>query len=211
MSQEQWKIANNAESDYWEIFTCELETFKYQEQYIDAMGIRNDYFHPPDNSLNMSGLNVIDVGGGPSSILLRTNHLRGNQHSGLANGVVIDPLVITEHQKLRYEYYGIELIQDQAENIDKYYSEKGYFDECFIYNCLQHVLDPIQILDKATYISKRIRIAEPLNIPTDHMHLHMFTKDYFDNYFSSDKFKVYESGVEKIGSCDHYVGLITIN
>lgn len=210
MSQEQWKIANIAESNYWEIFTCELETFKYQEQYIDAMGIRNDYFHAPDNSLNMSGLNVLDIGGGPSSILLRTNHLRGNQHEGLNAGVVIDPLLISEHQRLRYDYYGIKFIQDQAENIDQYYSENGYFDECFIYNCLQHVLDPVKILDKATLVSKRIRIAEPLNIPTDHMHLHMFNKQYFDNYFSENIFEVHEVNVEKIGSCDHYVGLFTV-
>lgn len=207
---EQWKNANIAESNFWQIYTCEVDTLKHQEQYMDALGIRDDYFHAPDNSLNMSGLNVLDVGGGPSSILLRTNKLRGNQHDGVNNGVVIDPLMITEHHKLRYNYYGIEFIQDQSENIDQYYSEKGYFDECFIYNCLQHVLDPIQILDKVTYISKRIRIAEPLNISTDSMHLHMFTKEYFDNYFSESKFKVHQVNLSKIGSCYHYVGLFSI-
>jgi ubiquinone/menaquinone biosynthesis C-methylase UbiE len=207
---EQWKSANVGESEYWQIYTAEVDTLKHQEQYMDAMGIHDDYFHAPDNSLNMSGLNVLDVGGGPSSILLRTNKLRGNQHDGVNHGVVIDPLIITEHQKLRYDYYGIEFIQDQSENIDQYYSERGYFDECFIYNCLQHVVDPIEILDKVTSISKRIRIAEPLNIPTDSMHLHMFTKEYFDNYFSESKFEVHQVNVERIGSCHHYVGLFSI-
>lgn len=68
---EQWKNANIAESDFWQIYTCEVDTLKHQEQYMDALGIRDDYFHAPDNSLNMSGLNVLDVGGGPSSILFR--------------------------------------------------------------------------------------------------------------------------------------------
>jgi hypothetical protein len=206
----EWSNANVLESEFWHLYTAEVDTLKYQEQYMDALGIRDDYFHAPDNSLNMSGLNILDVGGGPSSILLRTNNLRGNQHNGIKNGVVIDPLIITEHQKLRYEYYGIEYIQDQSENIDKYYSEEGYFDECIIYNCLQHVLDPIKILDKITFISKRIRIAEPLNIPTDNMHLHMFSKKYFDDYFSEDKFDIHHNGVEIIGSCSHYIGLFSI-
>lgn len=97
-----------------------------------------------------------------------------------------------------------------VEDPHQYYSEKGYFDECFIYNCLQHVLDPIQILDKVTSISKRIRIAEPLNVPTDSMHLDTFTKEYFGNYFSESKFDVYQVSIEKIGSCYHYVGLFPI-
>ena len=42
------------------------------------------------------------------------------------------------------------------------------------------------------------------------MHLHMFSKQYFDNYFSKNIFEVHEVSVEKIGSCDHYVGLFTV-
>lgn len=206
----KWENANVLESEFWHLYTAEVDTLKYQEQYINALGIRDDYFCPPDNSLNMSNLNVLDVGGGPCSILLRTNNLWGNQHKGVKKGVVIDPLIITEHQKLRYDYYGIDYIQDQSENIDMYYSKKGYFDECIIYNCLQHVLDPIKILDKITYLSKRVRIAEPLNVPTDHMHLHMFNKEYFDNYFTEDKFNIHSISVETIGSCSHYVGLFDI-
>ena len=67
----EWQIANKSESKYWEIFTCEIETLKHQERYIDILGLREDYFHAPDNSLNFSGLNVLDVGGGPCSLLLR--------------------------------------------------------------------------------------------------------------------------------------------
>jgi hypothetical protein len=206
----KWETANEAESEYWQIYTCEVETLKSQEEYIDAMDIRSDFFHKPDNSLNMSGLNVLDVGGGPSSILLRTNKLRGNQHSGVNTGVVIDPLVITDHQKLRYDYFGINFIQDLSENIDKYYSEKGFFDECFIYNCLQHVVDPIEILDKISYISKKIRIAEPLNIPIDNLHLHSFNENYFNDYFKEEKFKTIKTDIKKIGSCYHYVGIFSV-
>jgi ubiquinone/menaquinone biosynthesis C-methylase UbiE len=212
MSEEAWKKANVDESAYWEIFTCEVETLKHQDIYMQALGITQDYYYEPDRSLNMSGLNVLDVGGGPASILLRTNNnLPNRPHDGLNKGVVIDPVMITDHQKMRYDFHDIEFIEDQAENIDKYYSEKGFFDECFIYNCLQHVVDPLKILDKITAVSKRIRIAEPLNVPTDHMHLHMFTENYFDEYFSQDRFTCHDKTITAIGSCNHYVGLFHID
>lgn len=211
-NKEAWKIANKDESIFWEIFSCEVDTLKHQEIYMDAMGIRQDYFYGPDNSLNMSGLNVLDVGGGPASILLRTNNnLPNRPHDGLKHGVVIDPVIITEHQKMRYQFHDIQFIQDQAENIDEYFTEKGYFDECIMYNCLQHVEDPIAILDKITYLSKRIRIAEPLNVPTDHMHLHMFNEKYFDDYFSQERFTCHDKTITKVGSCNHYVGLFHIS
>ena len=92
MSQKAWKKANVDESAYWEIFTCEVETLKHQDIYMQALGITQDYYYEPDRSLNMSGLNVLDVGGGPASILLRTNNnLPNRPHDGLKKGVVIDP------------------------------------------------------------------------------------------------------------------------
>jgi len=207
---DSWKNANIGESEYWQIFTAEAETLKQQEQYMEALYIKHDYYHAPDTSLNMSNLKALDVGGGPVSILLRTNKLRGNQHSGIDVGVVIDPLIITEHQKLRYKYYGLNFIQDQAENINKYFLEKGYFDECFIYNCLQHVENPLKILDRISFVSKKIRIAEPLYIPKDKLHIHTFDENYFNNYFTSDKYQTEYLAIQQIGSCNHYVGIFSV-
>ena len=44
MSQKAWKKANVDESAYWEIFTCEVETLKHQDIYMQALGITQDYY-----------------------------------------------------------------------------------------------------------------------------------------------------------------------
>lgn len=210
MEKTNWEIANFHESEHWEKFTAEADTIAVaQPQYMDSLFIKNDYFDSRDLSLNFRGLKVLDVGGGPSSILLRSNKNHSELHDGFSEGVVIDPVKISEHQKLRYEYFGVRFIQDMAENITKYYSE-NYFDECFIYNCLQHVEDPIRILDGITKVSKKIRIAEPIHIPTDKCHLHTFTEDYFANYFDNDKWEIEMQNIVTIG-VRHYIGIINLN
>lgn len=210
MKKTNWQIANIHESEHWEKFTAEADTIAVaQPQYMDSLFINSDYFDSRDLSLNFRGLKVLDVGGGPSSILLRSNKNHSELHDGFSEGVVIDPVKISEHQKLRYEYFGVRFIQDMAENITKYYSE-NYFDECFIYNCLQHVEDPIRILDGITKVSKKIRIAEPIHIPTDKCHLHTFTEEYFANYFDNDKWEIEMQNIVTIG-VRHYIGIINLN
>lgn len=210
MKKTNWQIANIHESEHWKKFTAEADTIAVaQPQYMDSLFINSDYFDSRDLSLNFRGLKVLDVGGGPSSILLRSNKNHSELHDGFSEGVVIDPVKISEHQKLRYEYFGVRFIQDMAENITKYYSE-NYFDECFIYNCLQHVEDPIRILDGITKVSKKIRIAEPIHIPTDKCHLHTFTEEYFANYFDNDKWEIEMQNIVTIG-VRHYIGIINLN
>lgn len=197
-----WERANEIESNYWGIFTAELMTLKHQELYIDALNIRSDYFDVIDNSLNFSDKKILDVGGGPASLLLRTNNTKGNCHDGIIEGVIIDPVIITEHQLDRYKYFNLNFINDKGENIDLYYNDKNHFDETIIYNCLQHVENPIEILDKITHISKRIRLSEPINASTDEAHLHEFTSKYFDDYFIN--FNKIKCEVIVIGSAKHY-------
>lgn len=210
MTKTNWEIANHYESGHWEKFTAEVDTLSVsQPQYMESLSIKNDYFESGDLSLNFNGLKVLDVGGGPSSILLRSNKGHCELHDGFSEGVVIDPVKITEHQKIRYEYFGIRFIQDMAENITNYYNEK-HFDECFIYNCLQHVEDPIKILDGITKVSKKIRIAEPIHIPMDKCHLHTFTEDYFANYFDRDNWEIQMQNIANIG-VPHYIGIINLN
>lgn len=209
MTKTNWEIANHYESEHWEKFSAEIDTLIHtQPQFLDALMINADYFENVGMTLNFSGLKVLDVGGGPVSILLRSNKGYSEFHDGFDEGVVIDPVKITDHQRMRYEYFDIKFIQDKAENITNYYKEK-YFDECFIYNCLQHVEDPIKILDGVTQVSKKIRIAEPIYVPTDKCHLHTFTEHYFANYFDKDGWEIEMQNIVNIGS-PHYVGIIKL-
>jgi hypothetical protein len=218
-----WENAIEKESIYWDRYASEIGTLSCQEDYMKILDIYNDYWSKYGGiDLDFRNKNIIDVGGGPTSILLRGNGGSKRTSEELKNswtqtgsvkslnvGVVIDPLNVAEYVKIRYEHFGVRFINEPAENIDKFYNERNFFDDCIIYNCLQHVINPLEILDKVSKVSKVIRICEPINVPTDEMHLHMFDVKYFTNFFTSDRFECIKSGTCFIG-CDHFYGIFKV-
>ena len=60
------------------------------------------------------------------------------------------------------------------------------FDEVWIYNVLQHTIDPGDILNKATKIAKMIRIFEWLDTGKNVGHPHTITKEFLDDHLKAD-------------------------
>jgi len=92
-------------------------------------------------------------------------------------GYVIEPMessILKEICELRH----INLIQDMAETC-----KIPECDEIWLFNVLQHVLNPDIIIDKAKIAARTIRFFEPINCGIDKKHLHNFTLDYFKNHF----------------------------
>ena len=97
---------------------------------------------------DLGGKNVVDIGGGPVSMLLKCIN-RG------PNCTVIDPGYYPEWTVARYEHAGIRVVRAGGEEpID------GQFDEAWMYNCLQHTVDPEQIIKNARAAARVIRVAE---------------------------------------------------
>lgn len=199
-----WEKSNELESNYWDIFTAEMMTLKHQDLYMEFLDINSDYFTKGDNSLNFSNLKVLDVGGVPISVLLRTNNGKGNLHDEVLEGVIIDPAKINKYQLDRYSFFKLNFINDKAENIKKYYSEENFFDECLIYNCLQHAEEPLIILNSIFFISKRIRLSDPINAEIGDCHLRDFSEKYFDSFFTNEKFTIIKKQIISIGGVNHY-------
>lgn len=108
---------------------------------------------------------VLDIGCGPESLLLVTPHAAGS--AGL------DPLRFTDEDEAKYAAHGItRFIQPAEEPLPE---DAGVFDEAWVYNCLQHTIDPAKVLDNLKGRVKVVRIFEWCNIPTDTLHLHMLT------------------------------------
>lgn len=219
---ENWEKSISLESDYWDRYSSEIHTVIQQERYLENLDIYKDYsgIHGKSSmDLDFKGKKVIDIGGGPCSILLRANGGKRRElnptieswgvdksTTKTANGVVIDPVICSEYVKIRYNYFNIDFINDDAESLYKYYNEINYFDEAIIYNCLQHVMNPVEILDQVIKVSKKIRICEPINVPTDALHLHTFTSGYFEKYFSDNLFRPVKNEICEIGT-PHYTGI----
>lgn len=122
-----------------------------QKHYVYArfMGLTLDRY-----SFDVGGKRIVDIGGGPTSMLLKTTNLRA--------GTVVDPKCDTfpDWVKLRYEAKSVSLISFKAEDVDTPPLE---CDEVWIYNTLQYVDDPIKVVENALKIGKVVRVFEWLN------------------------------------------------
>ncbi len=152
------------ESAWWD--TCAntwFEEFK-QIEYARRMGLTMVYGGRwPAWDLN--GKSVLDLGGGPVSMLLkayRPGHM-----------TVVDPCKFPAWVMGRYGAAGVEYIRLPAE---KFMTAETY-DECWIYNVLQHVEDPVKVIATALTSAKILRIFEWVNIPGDEKHPHVLTSE----------------------------------
>lgn len=142
------------EEEYWGdcwSTTAFFELIK-QNYYQTAIGLSNTSDIPT---------NVIDLGGGPWSLLLR--YRKG--------GTVIDLGEYPDWVYDRYAREGIRVIKQPAE----VFQEGLHGSECWIYNLLQHVSSPEKIIKNARQYAPVIRIFEWIDIPPYHLHPQLLT------------------------------------
>jgi hypothetical protein len=143
------------------------EEFK-QAHYATEMGLSG---WP---TINLAGRSVLDIGGGPVSMLLKT-----------VNGgdlVVVDPCPYPKWVQERYLAHRVECVREWAETFT---CPDRHFDECWIYNVLQHVVDPSRVAEVALRSARLVRVFEWTNIPADQMHPHVLTDAALDGWFGS--------------------------
>jgi hypothetical protein len=157
------------EKDYWG--NC-CNTFdEDQKHYVYArfMGLKRVGY-----SFDVGGARIIDIGGGPTSMLLKTINLA-------PRSLVVDPLDYPVWTYDRYSTKGIDSMICRGEDI----YEEGY-DEAWIYNCLQHTDDPELIIQNALRAAKTLRIFEWVDIPPHEGHPIELTKEKLDRWIGKE-------------------------
>ena len=141
-----------------------------QITYAHRMGLE---IHPNEHEkwpiYDLEGKSVLDIGGGPVSMLLKT-------FNG-ANLTVIDPCDYPDWTIARYRENNIDYIKKDAED---FYTDTIY-NECWIYNVLQHVIDPVDVLQAAQESAETIRIFEWIDTPPSLGHPHTLTAEFLDS------------------------------
>ena len=150
---------------------------------------------------DLTGLSILDVGGGPISMLLRSKNFKA--------GVVVDPLTMSEKTKRNYELSNISLENIKAED----YVSDIKFDEVWIYNCLMHVDDPGAVLRMAFKRGRVVRIFEALNEGgKDPGHPHNITEEWMDAHIGPEwERKTWNRGVYKglgLTNTDEYLAAV---
>lgn len=113
------------------------------------------------------GRSVLDIGGGPVSMLLKTSDRK--------EACIVDPGASywPDWVKERYNLAGIEVQNARGEDIPL----GARFDEVWIYNVLQHTDDPEQVLYNAARTAGTIRIFEWIEIPAYEGHPQTLTEE----------------------------------
>jgi hypothetical protein len=132
--------------------------------YAKYMSITQQYY-----SFDAQNKAVLDIGGGPTSMMLKCYNL--------PKGKVVDPIAYPDWTVQRYKSKNIDVLVDCAENID----ESGW-DEVWIYNCLQHTIDPQKIIENAKRAAPVLRIFEWVDIPAHDGHPHELTEDNLNSW-----------------------------
>lgn len=159
----------------------ELKQFEYAECMRLPLSMKS-FANGGYGQIDMGGKSVLDVGGGPTSLLLRCKNVRGK---------IVDPLPMPTWVKARYAECGIELSETKAEEMQ----ESG-FDEVWLYNVLQHVENPAKVVERVKRAGRVVRVFEWINIPADPLHPHSFTEASMTQLFGTQgRIETMDSGV----------------
>jgi SAM-dependent methyltransferase len=164
-----WKDVNEWEKHWWGNCTNTFNEERKQIIYAKRMGLKfcTEDWRP--FTIDMEGKSVLDIGGGPVSLLLKCINV---------DGTVVDPCEFPRWIYQRYGDAGIHFFLIKGEEVDHHFEEE-IFDEVLIYNCLQHTEDPARILRNARNVSKIIRIFEWLDKPVEEGHPQVLTMELF--------------------------------
>jgi len=166
------------ESNYWGDCCNTFDEDQKHYVYARYMGLKQVGY-----SFDVEGKSIIDIGGGPTSMLLKTINLGA--------GLVVDPLRYPEWTYERYSCKGIGCQICRGEDLNHV-----DFDEAWIYNCLQHADDPELIIKNALRAAKTLRLFEWVDIPPHDGHPIELKKKKLDRWIEQEGniIKLAESG-----------------
>ena len=156
-----WNDAQKWERNWWMTARNQHATEIRKNEFVGKMMFLHEGV--PDKT-------VIDIGCGPLSLLLR---------HPVKSGVGVDPIHYGDLEDA-YEAKGITRLVKCGEDLTV---ADGLYDEAWIYNCLQHVKDPVKIIENAMTIANKVRIFEWTYIKPYTGHLHELTPDLLSDPF----------------------------
>jgi hypothetical protein len=172
------------EAQAWEVSWHGNCVNSYQEEskqiaYAARMGLKAENFDGRYPVIDFRGAHVIDMGGGPYSLLLKGVNL---------TGTVVDPGLYPDWVMGRYQAAGLTYVRSKGEDFISDYK----YDVGLLYNCLQHTEDPEKIVHNMRYMCNILYIHEWLDTPISDGHIQTITKADLDRWLNTDGMVGYE-------------------
>jgi hypothetical protein len=160
-----WTEAQEFEQQFWGNCLNTISEELKQQVYARHMGLELTQVSAIGMGYDLKGKRVLDIGGGPVSLLLKCVN---------SAGVVIDPCQFPDWVALRYAVANVAFYRRAGEGLDDF--PHNSFDEVWIYNVLQHTEDPAKIIANAKRLAPRLRIFEWIDLPAYPGHPQELTK-----------------------------------
>lgn len=169
-----WENDQEFERAWWgdcnNTFTEEIK----QLSYAYKMGLTAYANYGKWPCYDLQNKSVLDVGGGPVSMLLKCEN-RGRT-------AVVDPCNYPYWVRARYNESGIDYLRIPAE----LYQSPYKWDEVWIYNVLQHVQDPELIISNAKELASTIRIFEWIDLAPHEGHPHELKEESLNKWLGGE-------------------------
>ena len=169
-----WKEDQAWEADWWGNCCNTLSEEYKQLAYFKRLGLtetKNSKYH---FTFDLQGKSVLDIGGGPTSFLLRCVNVKG---------VVADPNHYPSWVDYRYEEAGIAYVLEKGEDLKP--QDIGHFDEVWMYNVLQHTENPELVVRNARALGKVLRLFDWLDTPAMPGHPHTLTEELLNKWLDA--------------------------
>jgi hypothetical protein len=156
--------SDDFEMSFWVDCTRSYGEEVKQQLYMRYMGVPEVVTWRSPVNYDFGGRSVIDIGGGPCSVLLKGENLK-------PRSVVVDPGDYPDWVLMRYSQAGIIWLKIEGEDLEL--DAGANFDLALIYNCLQHCRSPEKIVVNALEASRgKLKIFEWVDIPPHPGHPH---------------------------------------
>lgn len=173
--------AQAEELAFWVTPGAELGEQLKQLSYAPLLGLVFEHDGSSPYVINKPGKAIIDIGGGPVSLLLKTK---------AATKTVIDPCNYPDWVQARYDQNDVHWLRDVAE-VPQPLSETA--DEVWLYNVLQHTTDPQAIFANVLsylkvggvfrffdWVETDTNVAHPISLTVDDLRKALLTAGFAD-------------------------------
>lgn len=188
----KWDEAQKWETNWHADCINSYQEESKQIEYAKRMGLVVEMINGRYPVIDFHNKTVIDIGGGPYSLLLKGVNVKGT---------VVDPLPIPQWCQDRYKVAGINFIQRKAEDF-----AEGHYNIGLIYNCLQHTDNPQKIIGNMRKMCDLIYIHEWLDTPISDGHIHTIREAELNEWLDAKGMIGYEKWSETI-TTPYYFGM----
>lgn len=168
-----WKNDQEFERSWWGDCSNTFTEETKQLTYGYKMGLSCYANNGKWPCYDIEGKSVIDIGGGPVSLLLKCEN-RGDC-------AVVDPCSYPQWVSARYTEANILYSRSRGEDFNT-----GIWSEVWIYNVLQHTEDPELIIQNARNLASVVRIFEWIDIPAHEGHPQELKEENLNKWLGGD-------------------------